>query len=258
MSQFECFFFDVDGTLLDNKTHTVPQSTLDSLTLLKQMGKKCIICSGRGFLALKEIKELDFIDWDGYILYNGALSVNANNEVLNKQCFDDSVLTELERQSVENEIVLLYEGNDYWFNQPQNEKAIKGMEFFGKYSDYDIIPYNGQEVCMIMAFDDEFSAFESIEGIDILATPHHYADIVQKGVSKANGIQVFCDYFNIPIEQTMGFGDAINDLEMLKEVGTSIAMGQGIDLIKETADYVTSAVDCDGIQNALKHFDILK
>lgn len=251
MKNYECFFFDVDGTLLDNSTHTVPESTLIGLKKLKENGKKCIICSGRGFVALKEIKELDFIEWDGYILYNGALSVTCENEVLDKHCFDDSVLNALEKASMKNEIVLLYEGQEYWFNRPMNEKAMKGMEFFGHHDDFEIIPYLGQEVCMIMAFDDEFSAFESIEGIDILDTPHHYADIVQKGISKGNGIKVFCDYFNIPIENTMGFGDGINDLEMLEMVDTSIAMGQGRKEIKEIASFVTDPVDQDGLYKAL-------
>lgn len=257
MKNYECFFFDVDGTLLDNQTHTVPLSTLNGLRKLKELGKKCIICSGRGFIALKEIKELDFIEWDGYILYNGALSVTKENEVLDKHCFDSNVLMELEKKSVENEIVLLYEGNEYWFNRPMNEKAEEGMRFFGKHDAFEIIPYSGQEVCMLMAFEDEFSAFEEIEGIDILDTPHHYADIVQKGISKGNGIQVFCDYFHIPLENTMAFGDGINDLEMLEMVETSIAMGQGRQEIKNIASYVTDDVDKDGLYKALCHFQCI-
>lgn len=257
MKNYECFFFDVDGTLLDNSTHTVPESTLKGLKKLKENGKKCIICSGRGFIALKEIKELDFIEWDGYVLYNGALSVTNQNEVLDKHCFDPCVLQELENLSIEKEIVLLYEGNEYWFNRPMNEKAVRGMEFFGKHDDFEIIPYLGQEVCMIMAFDNEFSAFEKIEGIDVLDTPHFYADIVQKGISKGNGIKVFCDYFNISIDNTMGFGDGINDKEMLEMVDTSVAMGQGRKEIKEIASYVTDDVDKDGLYKALKHFECI-
>ena len=257
MKSYECFFFDVDGTLLDNKTHKVCESTLNGLKKLKENGKKCIICSGRGFIALKEIEELNFIDWDGYILYNGALSVDNQNNVLDKHCFDLDTLYKIEEISQKNKVVLLYEGDEYWFNQPQNEKAIMGMEFFGKHDDFEIKPYTGQEVCMMMAFDDEFSIFKGLDSIDVLDTPHHYADIVQKGISKGTGIQVFCNYFNIPIENTMGFGDGINDLEMLKMVGTSVAMGQGRKEIKEIASYVTDAVDQDGLYKALKHFECI-
>ncbi len=254
MKNYECFFFDVDGTLLDNQTHTVPTSTLQALKQLKENGKKCIICSGRGFVALKEIEELNFIEWDGYILYNGALSVTSKHEVLDKHCFKTSVLKQLEKKSIETNIVLLYEGNEYWFNQPVNEKVEKGMKFFGKHDDFKVMPYSNQEVCMIMAFEDAFHSFESIDGINILITPYHYADIVQKGISKGNGIQVFCDYFQIPIENTMAFGDGINDLEMMKMVHTSIAMGQGSQFIKAVASYVTDDVDKDGISKALKQY----
>ena len=40
-------------------------------------------------------------------------------------------------------------------------------------------------------------------------------------------------------------------------MGTSVAMGNAWDLVKERADYVTTDVDSDGIWNACKHFGII-
>ena len=41
-------FFDIDGTLLSNKTgHVIPQGTKDALVALRRRGVKCCICSGR-------------------------------------------------------------------------------------------------------------------------------------------------------------------------------------------------------------------
>ena len=36
-----------------------------------------------------------------------------------------------------------------------------------------------------------------------------------------------------------------------------VAMGNANDDVKETADYITTSVDEDGIQKALKHFGII-
>ena len=41
-------FFDIDGTLLSDKTgHVIPQSAKDALVELRRRGVKCCICSGR-------------------------------------------------------------------------------------------------------------------------------------------------------------------------------------------------------------------
>lgn len=52
----------------------------------------------------------------------------------------------------------------------------------------------------------------------------------------------------------MAIGDERNDLDMFAFTGTSVAMGNGNDLVKQAADYVTSSNDEDGIAQALEKF----
>ena len=53
------------------------------------------------------------------------------------------------------------------------------------------------------------------------------------------------------------FGDQLNDLEMLSFVEHGVAMGNANDEVKAAADYVTDSVDDNGIENALKHFQLI-
>ena len=55
----------------------------------------------------------------------------------------------------------------------------------------------------------------------------------------------------------MSFGDAENDIDMLKAAEVGVAMGNGVDCVKEIADYVTSDVDDDGIGKALRYFHVI-
>ena len=55
---------------------------------------------------------------------------------------------------------------------------------------------------------------------------------------------------------TYGFGDSLNDLEMIKECSHGIVMGNGQDEVKALAEFVTTNVDEDGIANALRHFGL--
>jgi 5-amino-6-(5-phospho-D-ribitylamino)uracil phosphatase len=79
------------------------------------------------------------------------------------------------------------------------------------------------------------------------AAPWHVIEIVKTGLNKAVGIKKVADYFNIPTERIIAFGDEDNDLEMLEYAGYGIAMGNGIDLVKNIANDVTLSNEEDGI-----------
>ena len=55
----------------------------------------------------------------------------------------------------------------------------------------------------------------------------------------------------------MAFGDGGNDVDMVRAVGTSVAMGNVNDEALAAADYVTASVDDDGIRRALEHFGVI-
>ena len=49
----------------------------------------------------------------------------------------------------------------------------------------------------------------------------------------------------------MAFGDAENDIPMLKEAGIGVAMGNAMETAKETASYVTDTNENNGIGKAI-------
>ena len=55
----------------------------------------------------------------------------------------------------------------------------------------------------------------------------------------------------------MAFGDGENDIEMLEYAGIGIAMGNSDDMVKKSADYVTDCIDNEGIEKALRHFEVI-
>ncbi|MHC0036722.1 Cof-type HAD-IIB family hydrolase [Pseudoneobacillus sp. C159] len=79
------------------------------------------------------------------------------------------------------------------------------------------------------------------------AAPWHVIEIVKSGLNKAVGIKRVSEYFQIPKERIIAFGDEDNDLEMLEYAGHGIAMGNGIDLVKNIANDVTISNEEDGV-----------
>jgi Predicted hydrolases of the HAD superfamily len=84
-----------------------------------------------------------------------------------------------------------------------------------------------------------------------------FADVNIKGMSKSKGIDAMLKYYNIPLSQSMAFGDGGNDITMLRHAAIGVAMGDASDAVKQAADYVTDTVDDNGVVNALKYFNLL-
>lgn len=69
----KALFFDIDGTLVSFKTHTISNSTLEALTTAKAKGMQIFISTGRPRVTINNLSALQERNLiDGYITMNGA------------------------------------------------------------------------------------------------------------------------------------------------------------------------------------------
>ena len=80
---------------------------------------------------------------------------------------------------------------------------------------------------------------------------------MQKGITKATGIQKVLDFYGADVKDAIGIGDGANDIEMLKFCGTGIAMGNADERAKAAADIITDDIDKDGLYNAFKRMGLI-
>ena len=66
-----------------------------------------------------------------------------------------------------------------------------------------------------------------------------------------------CRRYGIPLEAAMAFGDSENDADMLRCVGMGVAMGNGAEVAKKAARFVTRDIDDGGIAFAVRRFGLL-
>lgn len=81
-----------------------------------------------------------------------------------------------------------------------------------------------------------------------------FADITATNANKGNGLLDIIRYEGIGIEETMAFGDGGNDISIIQKAGIGVAMGNANEILKKSADYVTSSVENDGVSKALEYF----
>ena len=66
---------------------------------------------------------------------------------------------------------------------------------------------------------------------------------------------MLCRILGIPVENSIGAGDEANDLTLIQEAGTSIAMCNGNDEVKAAADIITQKDNAhDGLVEYIDQF----
>ncbi|MFC7371777.1 Cof-type HAD-IIB family hydrolase [Fictibacillus iocasae] len=86
----------------------------------------------------------------------------------------------------------------------------------------------------------------------IWAAPWNIIEIVRTGMNKAVGLKKVADYYNVPRDRVIAFGDEDNDLEMIEYAGHGVAMGNAIPELKQLSNAVTETNERDGIALYLK------
>lgn len=76
--------------------------------------------------------------------------------------------------------------------------------------------------------------------------------------NKGEALLVLAAHLGLARSQTMAFGDALNDLSMVRSAGIGVAMSNGHPDVRAAADYVTTSCDEDGVAAGIRRFCLSK
>lgn len=258
----KAIFFDIDGTLVSFKTHTIPENTRKALHLLKQKGIKVFIATGRPrMLMLDAIGNLEF---DGYITLNGAHCATSDHQDIFRQGIPSEDIERLiAYHRTHPDIPFVFVPGNRWFITSIDKK----VEEVARLIEIDTPPIEpienarNEKVLQIMGYFDEIHEKELFDHVLLGCEPMRwhplFTDIIAKGNSKSRGIDKILAHYGIDLQETMAFGDGGNDIPMLRHAGIGVAMGNAAPEVQAAADYVTTSVDDDGITHALRHFGLI-
>ena len=88
----------------------------------------------------------------------------------------------------------------------------------------------------------------------MMFTANFYYEFTALGVDKGKALTMAMEKLGIKPEECIAFGDAENDISMLKFAGIGVAMGNAQQAVKDIADEITDDNEHDGIAKSLyKH-----
>ncbi len=260
----KALFFDVDGTLIGLKSHQLNETDVASLAALKEKGYLLFIATGRDFCIPEEIVQLKPIMQylTGYVDVNGQHCALTDGTEISSHPLSDEDFIPMRAVCEREHLSMLYRAGNSNYITEMTDRVARYWVWMGIDAP-EVRPMDPgirdiPKLCIHCSEEEEERFLKPLMKHTWTAriTPD-LIDMIPEGVGKAEGIREICRYFGIRIEETMGFGDGQNDLDMLNLVGTAVAMENAADNIKAAADHVTAVTEEAGITQALRHFGLL-
>lgn len=96
--------------------------------------------------------------------------------------------------------------------------------------------------------------FENIQARDDMW--ENYLFIGKRNNNKSNAMTKICAYYGVEVSEVIAIGNDCNDIDMIKDAGLGIAMGNSIEELKAVADDITYTNQQNGVAKALEHYII--
>ena len=255
-------FFDIDGTLWDFD-NVIPQSTIVAIHKAQKAGHLCFINSGRARSFIRK-PSLFAVGFDGLVSGCGTLVEYRDDVVFYHSLpvdYTEYVIKTVRkhrfRPILEGRYHLYYDEADFigdaFGEKIKEELGDDLLSIDAEWGKWEISKLS----CATVPDEHEACVKELGDDFDFMIHESTVVEMAPKGFSKATGIQKLCELLNVDIADTVAFGDSVNDLSMLEAAGTSVVMGNGMQQVKEIADFVTKDLHDDGIAYAMRELELI-
>lgn len=102
--------------------------------------------------------------------------------------------------------------------------------------------------------DAALEELKSIPDISVTGALEKNIEVNAGNVNKGRALEILGRMLGISISDILAFGDASNDVSMIREAGTGVAMGNGTPEVIEAADFVTASNDEDGVAGFIETY----
>lgn len=254
MADRRCVFIDFDGTFAHRGV--APRAHADAVRQARANGHVILLSTGRPrSIVADEVAAL----FDGVVASAGGW-ISVGDQLLRDQCFPEA----LGRRAVEvlqrHAIPFTLETPEALLCTPQSARELRARV-------RPPLPEDGvgnglQDLidAIVMPEDLASARFAKISvwgspvrieqlaaeiGPEVGALPNSMTADVSSGelhlvsIDKADGVQIVADHLGMALTSTVGIGDGMNDLGMLRAVGTAIAIDGAPAPVLDTAGEVT-------------------
>lgn len=250
---------DIDGTLLEDGGHELNPALFSVITKLRKQGAQFAAASGRQWVSIEKvfapIKEKIF-----YLADNGAY-VGCHGRQLFVNSMDRELALRLVRDIRAEGLHAMVSGPDVIYLE-RDQGAGENSELYHWL--VDGYKFRIEEVDDLSRVQDEFTKVSAYKPVNIEAATIRlrskyqdqmkmtvsgdmWLDCMRQDVNKGEAVKLLQESLGILPEETMVFGDQLNDLEMLQQAYYSFAIGNARPEIKAAARFEADTCAGDGV-----------
>ncbi|MGN0706995.1 MAG: HAD family hydrolase [Faecalibacterium sp.] len=275
-------FLDVDGTLLAPGDMAIPASAVDAMRRARANGHKLFVCTGRNYRMTEPLLAYGF---DGFICSAGGYV-----------CCGDKILADIPMQPEQVQgLCKAMQAHGVECTLEAKDDTFGGMKMIERFAPLAKVTetalnseaqrwrkamaegmtirplneYSGQPIYKIVyiaehvqdldearaKYEDQFVFCES--HIDALSGGFVNGELINRRFSKGSGIRAICQELGVSLEDTIGFGDSDNDLQMAETVAVSVCMANGSERLREICTHICPSVQEDGIAKAFAELGLI-
>lgn len=270
-------FLDIDGTLTEPGSNVPPDSALKAVRIARENGHFVFLCSGRNYGMLFPLLKYGFdgviASSGGYILcgdqviYDCPMTeeqkkramdvLQANGVFRTIECREGSYTDEGFKQFLKEHAG---EGGNSellrWREQIESSLNILPMKEYRGQPIYKIVVMSRSEEQLaeprlVLKADFEFCIQDS-DQFGIIN-----GEVVNRSFDKGKGVERVCRHLGIPVQDSIAFGDSMNDKEMMETAAISVCMENGSERLKAIADMICPPVTEDGLYRGFEKLHLI-
>lgn len=252
---YKIIFVDIDWTILNHRIHDWDYYSIDVLKLAQKKGILVYLCTARPYDSIVHTGLLDFFTPNGIICTNGGVTF------INDECFfSNNIPIDIVKKTEEvarnnNLVVEMSSIRGRYFTDSANKWVD---EYFKSYAETipPVIQNKADEVSAMLLFAPEFMDEKLIKELPPEIRYYRFdlygVDLCYYGNTKGVAINRVLEHLHIHKNEAIGCGDDYGDIPMFESVGTSIALGNGKEEVKQKATYVSDLIDNNGLGKLLE------
>lgn len=274
-------FLDIDGTLIPAGTMEAPVSAVKAIRAAQTNGHKVFLCTGRNYRMTSPLLGYGF---DGFVCSAGGYVV-CDGEVLFDCPMEPAQRDAVREVLARNAVACTLEARDMTYGdermrahfarfQKQRGKALgsEGERWRRAFAEGMLVrpieEYKGEpiyKICFRCDSEAQLTEPRAVLEKEFVFCSQNMpgesgvnGELINRRFNKGSGIQRICDRLGMSLEDTIGFGDSMNDLEMTEVAGISVCMANGAEELKRRCDRVCPRVEEDGIAREFEALGLIE
>lgn len=252
---------DIDGTLVPDGFNKLDAEYFDVIMKLKEQGIIFAAASGRQYKSISRL--FDPIKDDIIFIAENGAYVSCRGEDMSVSVMDRDIVHQLihDIRSIPNCEISL-SGKQFIYVESKDKDFLHLLihEYKNEVKEVEDLTKVDEDFIKVSAFhhtDATGAAGDIIipkweDSLEIVCAGDKWLDIMNYDVSKGEAIKKIQKQLNISKEETMVFGDNLNDIAMIEQAGESYAIGNAREEVKKAAKHVADTNVNHGVLKVLK------